>query len=375
MKRWGKSCYRCLALQSPGKDDPLKGSITKYFGQAMTGQGWKNLYKDIVREAKEVYFLKGIFGFNVSNLLKEIGYHYVNKGHDIEFFYDPLFENTIQATFIKGIDTLFLQSSKPSIEPTQLGTRDKVISFYECLEEPILIKHGERLKQLSEEAEKWHDQCFASLQQSIRIHDDWEKETQAHMDWKAYEQQQDEFFDQIFDGMLLNKSGVLTHRLFGTLTPDGAKDFLQNITRNMDRRYFIKGLPGTGKSTMLKKLTQDALKRGFDVQKVWCGLDSKSIDMVILPELKLCIFDSTAPHEYFPEDGREGDVIFDITKHCQLSDEAEAKIEEISKEYRKAILRATNYAKLYAEAEKEIREIIDQATNFSKWKKQSSLLF
>jgi len=341
----------------------------------MTGQGWKDLYKDIIKEAKEVYFLKGIFGFNASNLLKEIGYHYVNKGYDIEFFYDPLFENTVQATFVKGIDTFFLQSSKPSIEPTQLGTRDKVISFYECLDESILIQHGERLKQLSEEAEKWHDQCFASLQMAIQIHDEWEEATQQHMDWNALNEQRKELFDQIFNGMLLNKTGVLTHRLFGTLTPDGAKDFLQNITRNLEKRYFIKGLPGTGKSTMLKQLAQDALKRGFDVQKIWCGLDSKSIDMVILPELKLCIFDSTAPHEYFPEDGRAGDTIVDIAKHCQLSLETEAKLQNITKEYRKAILIATNYAKLYAEAEKEIREILDQATDFSKWKKQSALLF
>lgn len=357
------------------KDDHLKGSITKFFGQAMTGQGMKNLYQEIIKEADKVYFLKGIFGFNVSNLLKEIGYHYVNKGHDIEFFYDPLFENTIQAVFIKDIHTLFLKSSTPSIEPTHLGTRDQIISFYECLDEASLKKHGQRIKELSEEINKWHNKCFASLQSAIEIHDEWEKQTQSHMDWKGLEQHRDELFDQIFDGMLLNKKGVLTHRLFGTLTPNGARDYLQNITRNLERRYFIKGLPGTGKSSMLKKLTQDALKRGFDVQKVWCGLDSKSIDMVILPELKLCIFDSTAPHEYFPEDGRAGDQIVDIVKHCKLTEEAEEKIQEISKEYRNAIQHATNYAKLYAEAEKEMREIIDLSTNLSKWKTQSAQLF
>lgn len=353
----------------------MKGSITKFFGQALTGQGLKDIYKEIIKEADRVYLLKGIFGFNVSNLLKEIGYHYVNKGHDIEFFYDPLFENTIQATFVKDSRTLFLQGSRPSVKPTQLGTRDRVISFYECLDEAKLEQHGERLKQLSEEAEQWHDQLFAALQSAIEIHDKWEEQTQQHMDWNALGKLQEELFEQIFNGMLLNKTGILTHRLFGTLTPNGARDYLQNITRNLERRYFIKGLPGTGKSTMLKKLAQDALKRGFDVQMVWCGLDSRSIDMVILPELKLCIFDSTAPHEYFPDDGRTGDQIVDIAKHCQLTEEAKEKIQTISQEYREAIQHATNYAKSYAKAEKEIRDIIDQSTNASKWKKQSALLF
>ncbi|MED3661276.1 nucleotide kinase [Ureibacillus sp. FSL K6-8385] len=353
----------------------MKGSITKFFGQALTGQGLKDLYQEIAKEAEEVYFLKGIFGFNASNLLKEIGYFYVNRGFDIEFFYDPLFENTVQATFVKGIGILFLQSSKPSIEPTRLGTRDHVISFYDCLDKGILKKHGQRLKQLSEEAEEWHHQLFDALRSAIEIHDEWERQTRKHMDWKALEEHQEELLDQIFDGMLLNKTGTLTHRLFGTLTPVGARDFLQNITRNLERRYFIKGLPGTGKSTMLKKLAQEALKRGFDVQQVWCGLDARSIDMVILPELKFCIFDSTAPHEYFPAEGRVGDQIVDIAKHCPLTKETEEKIQEIEKEYRGAILHATNYAKLYAEAEKEIRGIVDLATDVSKWKKQSARLF
>lgn len=341
----------------------------------MTGQGMKNVYQDIVKEAEEVYFLKGIFGFNISNLLKEIGYHYVKKGLDIEFFYDPLFENTIQATFVKDINKLFLQSSKPHIDPTQLGTRDKIVSFYDCLDEEKLSKNGERLKALSEEASNWHDKCFDSLRSAIMIHDDWEAETQRQMNWKALEEQRDELFDQIFDGMLLNKSGTLTHRLFGTLTPNGASDHFQNITRHLERRLFIKGLPGTGKSSMLKKLKGEALKRGFDVQMVWCGLDPNSIDMVIIPELKLCIFDATAPHEYFPDESRQGDEIVDIAKHCKLTEVEEKNIDKISKNYRKAINNAINYAKLYAEAEREIRELIDQSTNVSKWKKQASLIF
>lgn len=362
-------------MQSIGKDDQLKGSITKFYGQVMTGQGMKNVYKDILTEASEVCFLKGIFGFNISNLLKEIGYHYVKQGNDIEFFYDPLFENTVQAVFVKDLNKLFLQSSKPSIEPTQLGTRDKIISFYDCLDEEKLAKNGERLKQLSEEASHWHDKCFASLHSAITIHDDWEAENQRQMDWKSLDNHREELFEQIFDGMLLNKTGTLIHRLFGTLTPNGANDYLQNITRNLERRYFIKGLPGTGKSNMLNKLTDAALKRGFDVTKVWCGLDPTSIDMVIIPELKLCIFDSTPPHEYFPDDTRPGDELVDIAQHCKLTEVEEKNIREISKNYRKAINNAMNYAKLYAEAEREIREIIDQSTNVSKWKTKASFVF
>ena len=45
-----------------------------------------------------------------------------------------------------------------------------------------------------------------------------------------------------------------------------------------------------------------------------CALDPKSLDMIIVRELGLCVFDSTSPHEYFPE--RLGDGIIDIYGLC-----------------------------------------------------------
>jgi hypothetical protein len=341
----------------------------------MTGQGMKHVYLDILKEADEAYFLKGVFGFKVSELLKEIGYHYVKNGYDIEFFYEPLFETTVQATFVKGLNKLFLRASNPSIEPTQLGTRDRVISFYECLDDEKIKEHGQRMKELAEEVSDWHDKCFESLHSAIKIHDEWEAVTQSKMDWKALDVQREEFIDRVFNGMLLNKRGRLTHRLLGTLTPNGASDYLQNITRNLEKRIFIKGLPGTGKSSIMKKLKNEALERGFDVQMVWCGLDSTSIDMVIIPELKFCIFDSTPPHEYFPDPSRPGDEIFDIVKHCHVTDVEEEKIKEISRRYRVAINNAKNYSTLYADAEREFRNIIDHSTSLSKWKSITAKIF
>lgn len=42
-----------------------------------------------------------------------------------------------------------------------------------------------------------------------------------------------------------------------------------------------------------------------------------SIDMVLVRELGLCAFDSTPPHEYFPE--KSGDVTIDIYREAVKS--------------------------------------------------------
>lgn len=65
---------------------------------------------------------------------------------------------------------------------------------------------------------------------------------------------------------------------------------------------------------MLKKIVAAGEQRGFDVEVYHCGFDPNSLDMVILREKGIAIFDSTAPHEYFPE--RNSDEIIDMYERC-----------------------------------------------------------
>lgn len=349
----------------------MSSTITHFFGQALTGQGTKNLYKELMKEADEIYVLKDVYGFHVSELLKKIGQFYSDQGFHTEYFHDPFFETAIEATFVRGPkNILFLLSVNPSIKT---DSRLNVISFAHCLDVEKLSASIEKLTPLAHQKNDFHQKCFQSLSEAIKIHDDWEVETRRYMDWNGLDEQTKNLFQDVFGDTTLNKKGKGTHRLLGTLTPEGARDTVQSITQNLEQRLFIKGYPGTGKSSMMKTLAKEALTRGFDVQMVWCGLDSNSIDMVILPELKFCIFDSTEPHLYFPE--REGDEIFDIAKHCHPTDVELTNIKQIVDKYRAAMSEATTHAKSYAQVEREIREIFDGAIIEEKFEAQSTKLF
>ena len=50
----------------------------------------------------------------------------------------------------------------------------------------------------------------------------------------------------------------------------------------------------------MKRIAAAAQENGFDVEFYRCSLDPNSCDMVLIRELGFCVFDSTAPHEYFP---------------------------------------------------------------------------
>lgn len=62
------------------------------------------------------------------------------------------------------------------------------------------------------------------------------------------------------------------------------------------RAFIIKGGPGTGKSTLMKKVALSLSKKGETVIISPCTGDPDSLDAVIAPGLKVIIMDGTAPH-------------------------------------------------------------------------------
>ncbi len=64
--------------------------------------------------------------------------------------------------------------------------------------------------------------------------------------------------------------------------------------------YIIKGGPGTGKSTFMKRVAQAAEEKDFEVEYCFCSSDPDSLDAVIIPQRKIIIMDGTAPHTSDP---------------------------------------------------------------------------
>ena len=61
--------------------------------------------------------------------------------------------------------------------------------------------------------------------------------------------------------------------------------------------WVIKGGPGCGKSTLMKRVAAAAEERGLQVEYIRCSGDPDSLDAILLPEKKTAIVDGTAPHE------------------------------------------------------------------------------
>lgn len=182
------------------------------------------------------------------------------------------------------------------------------------------------------------ESCF---RQAKKIHDGWEKIYIANMDFGAADSLADETCRRVLDGRKGTETGRIADRFLGAATSEGSVDKIEQITKELMKRYFIKGRPGTGKSTFLRKVVRAASNAGFDVEQYHCSFDPGSLDMAVIRGLGVCLFDSTAPHEYFPS--RASDEIIDIyeTAVTPGTDEKyEKELAAFSAEYKFKVLEA-----------------------------------
>ncbi len=80
------------------------------------------------------------------------------------------------------------------------------------------------------------------------------------------------------------------------------------------RKIYLKGGPGMGKSTLMKKIAKRAAEENMDCEVFHCSSDPSSVDGVHIPALKTAIVDATAPHNADPIYPCAGGEVFDVSR-------------------------------------------------------------
>ena len=95
-----------------------------------------------------------------------------------------------------------------------------------------------------------------------------------------------------------DKSTLMLGALFAASnSAKGFKSYYDEIfeRKKYQRIYIIKGGPGTGKSSFMRKVAEASEEKGYFVEYYYCSSDPESLDGIIIDD-RIVMLDGTAPH-------------------------------------------------------------------------------
>lgn len=333
-----------------------------YFLRANTCEGLVNLWSCRLDTAEKIYLLNGEGKRLKNKIISQIGGSLAAE-NEIEYILSPFDTSDTDAALLNGGKIAVLDAGCLD-KNAELPHSDRVrsIELSDCIRAGLA---EEEIRELHTELEAEAAMLYADYAEAKKIHDKWEKIYISNMKLFRLNSFCEHTLKRLFDGSRREAAAESRFGFFGASAPEGTVCFTEELTETIGRRYFIKGRPGTGKSTFLKKIAHEAKRRGFDTEVYYCSFDPKSLDMVLVPELDFCVFDSTAPHELFPTSER--DYILDFYAEAGLEGADEkyaAELEAIRLEYAEKMSGGVKHLAAVRSIKRKIDEIYAELTDF-----------
>ena len=132
----------------------------------------------------------------------------------------------------------------------------------------------------------------------------------------------------------------------GSNTYKGFYGLYEEAIAPLDRVLLLKGGPGTGKSSLMKKVMKEGLNRGYNVECWHCSGDPNSLDGVLLKELGAAVIDATAPHAVEPKIPVAKEVIINLLD-CVRRDKIKERthLEKLANDKKECFVRAYEHLK------------------------------
>lgn len=159
------------------------------------------------------------------------------------------------------------------------------------------------------------------------------------------------------------------HYFPGNNTPLGFFSYYKYILgqREANRIICIKGGPGTGKSTFMKRIAEHFLKKGESIDFLHCSADEDSLDGIVLKDRYTAFIDGTSPHATDPVTPGAVDRIVNLGEYWNEDGIAANKNEiiDLNEETARWYRIAYNYLNAAKSVFRSLEEIYSEALEVS----------
>ena len=270
-----------------------KGWIKRLFPGGNTSKGFYSYFDNIInlKEANRFFVIKGGPGVGKSSLMKKVGHEMVALGYDIEFHHCSGDPDSIDAVYIPELKVAMVDGTAPHvIDPRFPGAVDEVVNLGECWVEDNMVANRECIIKSIEENGKIYKRVYKYLAAAKIIHDDIEWVYGQAMDYEKLNIETNQWVEKVLKGVKAKKKLAKERHMFGSaITYQGHIEHSETFISPKKKVHYIKGAPGTGKSTVLQKLANKFTEKGYDIELYHEPLEPEKLESIIVPELDLAI--------------------------------------------------------------------------------------
>ncbi len=291
----------------------MKGKLKKYFPGGNTSKGFFSFYDYLIGpDATRIFVIKGGPGVGKSTFMRKIGETMLEKGYDVEFHCCSSDNGSLDGIVIPSLGVALLDGTAPHVvDPRNPGAVDEIIHLGDHWNSAGIVKNKQEILDANREVGRLFRRAYSYLACAKTFLDEVESYYQdtAALDVGSLDKLCLELTHEIFEGK--NKQGEkprARHLFITAITPEGSVSHLDTVVDHLSKRYIISGDDGTGKTTLVRRLMDAAMMRGFSVEAYHCALNPDNIDHLVIPDLDIAIINSVEPHFYKPQ---EGDKVID----------------------------------------------------------------
>lgn len=138
--------------------------------------------------------------------------------------------------------------------------------------------------------------------------------------------------------------------------------------QQFERLYLIKGGPGTGKSSLMRRVAAEAEARGLSVRCYACSSDPDSLDGVVVGGDRFALLDSTAPHTQDTVLPGAGDELIDLGQFWDAGrlTQARREIVALNRQKKSAYTRAYGWLAGVQACERNTLRMLETCVDYPK---------
>ncbi|MGD9566736.1 MAG: hypothetical protein AB7V48_00170 [Sedimentibacter sp.] len=266
-----------------------------YFAGNNTAKGFYSCFAYVFNpfELNHLYILKGGPGVGKSSFMKKLIAIMQEKNYSVEYIHCSSDNDSLDGIIIPELNIGFVDGTAPhTLDPIMPGAVDEIINLGEFLDNNQLEKHKHQIIQINQNKSHLYKSAYRYLHAAGIISEEINSLYDQFIDQNKFNTMCNRAIEKLFkDYFDLNKTAK-TKRLFSeAYTADGYISHTKSLCENK-RVWAIIGENTNYTSELLKKIADEAVKKGYDTELYCMPLTPDKLQHVFIPEMNLIVISS-----------------------------------------------------------------------------------